>query len=247
MSRLVELLAEMRPDAALVAAAGPPMLAFALLVAGLAAALRRRGMRVAYTRKAFHFGIFSGATAIHFGLGLAAVSLYGALVCGLVLHSVWRGERSGLYAALARPADAPRERLFILVPMVTTAVGGVLGNLWFGAFAGVGYLACGWGDAVGEPVGSRWGRHRYRVPSLGGVRAERSLEGSVAVLAVGAAACVVALLALGFPPASALRAGLLGGVAGAAVEAVSHHGLDNLTMQLAAAAAAWGVLGQGPS
>jgi phytol kinase len=104
-------------------------------------------------------------------------------------------------------------------------------------------MACGWGDAVGEPVGARFGRHRYRVPSLGGVRAERSFEGSAAVLAVSAAACVVALLALGFPPASALRAGLLGGFAGAAVEAVSHHGLDNLTMQLAASAAAWAVLG----
>jgi phytol kinase len=243
LSRLVALLREMRPDAGLVATAGPPMLAFALLVAGFAAALRRRGVRVAYTRKTFHFGIFSGATVVHHALGLAAVALYGALVCALVTLAVWRGERSGLFAALARPADAPRERLFILVPMLTTALGGVLGNLFFGAFAAVGYLACGWGDAVGEPVGARFGRHRYRVPSLGGVRAERSFEGSAAVLAVGAAACVVALLALGFPPASALRAGLLGGFAGAAVEAVSHHGLDNLTMQLAASAAAWAVLG----
>jgi len=38
----------------------------------------------------------------------------------------------------------------------------------------------GWGDAVGEPVGTRFGRHPYRVPSLAGVPATRTLEGSLA-------------------------------------------------------------------
>jgi phytol kinase len=125
------------------------------------------------------------------------------------------------------------------VPLATTALGGVLANLLFGDFAVVGYLVAGWGDAVGEPVGTRWGRHRYRVPSLAGVPATRSLEGSSAVLLCGAAAAVIVLLARGYGAPTAVAVGLACGLAGALVEAVSSHGLDNLTVQLAGAATAF--------
>jgi phytol kinase len=96
---------------------------------------------------------------------------------------------------------------------------------------------------VGEPVGTRWGRHRYRVPSLAGVKATRSLEGSAAVLVVGASGAALVLLGAGVPWPTAVGVGLACGVGGAAVEAFSTHGLDNLTVQVAAAAIAWWLLG----
>ncbi len=154
-------------------------------------------------------------------------------------RKTWRGDGYGLYEAMARPTDAPHRSLFIVVPMVTTAVGGIVSNLLVGPFASVGYMACGWGDAVGEPVGTRWGKHRYGVPSLGGVPAERSLEGSAAVCVVGGIACTLALLALGFGVGTAAAVGAVCGVAGALVEAFSNHGLDNFTIQVAAASVAW--------
>jgi phytol kinase len=132
-----------------------------------------------------------------------------------------------------------RRTLFILVPLVTTAIGGIAANLLFGAYAIVGYLVGGWGDAVGEPIGRAFGRHTYRVPSFGGVAATRSLEGSAAVLVAGTAAATVALLARGASPTAAIGAGLACGAAGAAVEAFSTHGADNLTVQVAAAGAAF--------
>ena len=135
---------------------------------------------------------------------------------------------------MARPSDAPHRSLFILIPLATTALGGVLANLLFAPFAPVGYMVTGWGDAVGEPVGTSWGRHRYRVPSLVGVSAIRSLEGSTAVFSVGTAAAVVVLLGMGFPFPTAVRVGLACGAAGTAIEAFSSHGLDNLTVQLGA-------------
>jgi phytol kinase len=94
-------------------------------------------------------------------------------------------------------------------------------------------------------VGSRWGRHRYRVPSLAGVPAERSLEGSAAVFFAGTVAAGVALLLQETDAASpALGAAALGaGLAGAVVEAVSPHGTDNLTVPLAAATTARLLLG----
>ena len=91
---------------------------------------------------------------------------------------------------------------------------------------------------MGEPVGSRWGRHTYRVPSMSGVPATRTLEGSTAVFAVGSMAAIIGLYAYGNAPPHAFLIGTACGLAGAVVEAISTHGLDNFTTQLAAAAVA---------
>ncbi|NJD10357.1 MAG: hypothetical protein FIB01_07895 [Gemmatimonadetes bacterium] len=156
-----------------------------------------------------------------------------------MLRAVLRGDVHPLFEALARPTDAPYRARFVLIPLLTTALGGGFANLLFPGYAYVGYLVCGWGDAVGEPVGTRWGRHRFRVPSMAGVRATRSAEGSGAVLLAGTLAALIGLLATGHPLADAAAMAAAAGLAGALVEAVSTHGLDNLTVQVAAAAAAW--------
>lgn len=220
----------------------------AALCVGAAAALAgwlrvRRGVRVAYTRKVFHFVIISTAAAVQLLWGLPGVVVFGSVVSALVVYAVVRGDGFAFYEALARPSDAPHRELFVVVPLVATAVGGVLANLLMSPFAPVGYMVTGWGDAVGEPVGTRWGRHPYRVPSLGGVRASRTLEGSAAVFVVGTAAAATTLLWMGYDPGRAAAVALACGAAGTAVEAVSSHGLDNLTVQLASAAVARALLG----
>ncbi len=182
--------------------------------------------------------IFTLASAVQLSKGLPAVMLFGSVVALVVLHAVLRGDGHPLYDAMARPSDAPHRSLFILVPLATTALGGVLSNLFFGPTAFVGYLVSGWGDAVGEPVGTAWGRHRYSVPSLAGVPATRSLEGSAAVLVASALAAGLGLAFAGCAPGQALAVGCCCGAVGAVVEAVSHHGTDNLTMQFAAAGVA---------
>ncbi|GMV08081.1 MAG: hypothetical protein AMXMBFR53_43560 [Gemmatimonadota bacterium] len=224
------------PDLATGAAAGAAGLALALVAGSGAAALRRRGVRVAYTRKLFHFGIFTGAGAVHAWAGLAATNAYGATVAALVLVAVLRGEGDAFYEALARETDRPHRSLFIVVPLLTTAVGGLLSGLLAGPWAAVGYVVAGWGDAVGEPVGARWGRHPYRVPSLAGVPAIRTWEGSSAVLVAGWGAAVLVAAGLGVPPAVALLPSLGVAVGATAVEALSPHGTDNLTVQVTASA-----------
>ena len=72
--------------------------------------------------------------------------------------------------------------------------------------------------------------------------AQRSLEGSASVLIVGALAAFFGLWLNGVAPGLALGTALACGLAGAAVEAVSNHGLDNFTVQVAAAAAAYFLL-----
>jgi phytol kinase len=228
------------PDADVLFLVAPLALACALALAVLVGRLRlRRGMPAPYTRKLFHFAVFTLATVVQLVWGLPGVVVFGSVFALVVAYAVVRGDGFPLYEALARPTDAPRRGLFVAIPLATTALGGIISNVLFLRYAYIGYLVCGWGDAVGEPVGTRWGRHRYRVPSLAGVPATRSVEGSIAVFLVGSLAAFIGLLAGGFAATDALRVAAAAGAVGAAVEAISTHGLDNLTVQVAAAAAAY--------
>ncbi|AHM61832.1 dolichol kinase [Flammeovirgaceae bacterium 311] len=218
----------------------PAALLYGAAVGWLAGWLRvQKKWRVGYTRKLFHFLIFTAAGVLQLVWALPVVVVFGTAISLLVLWAVYKGESSPFYLALARPSDAPKEKLFILIPLLTTAAGGVLANLFFLEWAAIGYLVGGWGDAVGEPVGSRWGKHRYRVPSMAGVAATRSLEGSAAVFVVSAAVAFMGLQAQGLAIETALPYALLIALAATGIEAISTHGLDNLTIQLAAAGTAY--------
>lgn len=235
---LIETLLTLLPTPLVAGAAAGLALLVGVSAAAWVAGLRRRGVRVAYTRKLFHIVIFTSAAAVHVWFDLPGTLVFGSVVAALVLVTVARGEGDPFYEALARERDRPRRSLFIVVPLVTTALGGLGAALVTGPFAIVGYLAAGWGDAAGEPIGARWGRHPYRVPSLAGVPATRTLEGSTGVFIVATAGSAVALMSLGVGPDVWWSAPVCGLVA-ALVEAVSNHGLDNLTVQLAPSLAAW--------
>lgn len=227
------------PPADLVAWLLPASLAYAGAAAALAGYLRvNRGVRTPYTRKIFHFTIFTAAGLLQIIHGLPAVVIFGSVTSAIVLFAVWRGDGFPFYEAMARQTDAPRRTLFILIPLVTTALGGVVSNLFFPAWAFVGYLVCGWGDAVGEPAGTKWGAHRYSVPSMLGVRSTRSVEGSLAVFVAGTLATAAALALLQFTLPQIALIAIGAGLAGALVEAISTHGLDNFTVQVVASAAA---------
>lgn len=233
------LAAEWIPSPAVAALLAPPSALYTVAAGWWVGRLRtRRDVRTPYTRKIFHFLIFTAAGAAQLGWGRPGAVLFGTVAAGWILYAVVRGDGYPFYEALARPSDEPRRGLFVVAPLVATAVGGVVSNLLFPAHAVVGYLVCGWGDAVGEPVGVRWGRHPYRVPTLAGVPAQRSLEGSAAVAAAGTLAAIAGLWLGGGTGARAVAGGLACGLAGAAVEAVSHHGLDNVAIQVAAAGTA---------
>jgi phytol kinase len=236
---MLELFLSSLPTPHIIFVVTPIALIYLALVSALVGHLRtKRNVRTAYTRKIFHFLVFTAVSVVHLMWRLPGVTVFGIVSTLLVVYAVTRGDGFPLYEALARPADQPHRALFIIVPLLTTALGGITTNSFFPAYAYVGYLVCGWGDAVGEPVGSRWGRHQYRVPSFAGVQAQRSLEGSAAVFLTGSLAAAIGLIAGGLLVPTAVTVGLACGAAGALVEAVSTHGLDNFTTQIAAAAVA---------
>lgn len=212
---------------------GPPSAAAAVAYLAVAGRLKcGRGWRTGYTRKLFHLLVFTSAAAVQATLGFAALAVFGAATSAVIFHALARGVGYPPYEAMARESDAPRRTLFIVTPWLATLLGGVLSNWAFGDLAVYGYLVAGLGDAAGEPVGTRFGRHRYRVPSLGGVVAHRSWEGSAAVFAVSLLALVVAAWLTGGGTVPAAPALFTVALAATAVEAVSPHGWDNLTMQL---------------
>jgi phytol kinase len=208
----------------------------------LSGALKRRaGWRTGYTRKLFHFLIFFTAIGLHLWGGMPAVNVLGLGMGIYVILVVRAGDGNFFFEALAREKDSPRRGYFIVIPYLTTALGGLIANWLFGAFAVMGYLVGGAADAVAEPVGVRFGRHRYRVLSLRRVQtAERSIEGSLSVLAVS-----VILSALFFsvhyhlPVSHSLLIAALLSMAVMFVEAASPHGADNLTIQVTASGLAY--------
>jgi phytol kinase len=101
-------------------------------------------------------------------------------------------------------------------------------------------LLLGVGDALGEPIGMRFGKHRYRVGAVLCAQGSiRTLEGTSAVV-LGSFLTAIVCLQLFSVGTSSLwivsSAGILALVV-AGIEAVTPHGLDNFTIPLGAALA----------
>lgn len=231
------------PDIKLIILLTPVLLLYITFSAFFAGYLRTyKNVATAYTRKVFHVFIFMMAALLQFFIGLPAVIVFGIWVSLAVLYAIYRGTGFPYYEAMARPTDKPHRTLFIIIPLITTALGGLVANLFFMQYAYIGYLVTGLGDAVGEPVGKRWGKHRYKVPSLAGVEATRSLEGSTAVLLVSICIAFMGLWMGGIALIMAIGVAVACGFAATMVEAISNHGLDNFTIQVAASAVAFFLL-----
>ena len=235
LERITTFFIDAIPSWPAIALGGPAGLVWAWLCLYWAGRLKRdRGWKTGYTRKVFHFLIFTTVAGLQAIWGLSAVCLFGAATSVVIFYGLWRGAGHVLFEAMAREKDEPHRTWYIVAPYMATLIGGVASNILFGPAALVGYLVTGFGDAIGEPVGTRFGKHHYRVPALRGVTCTRSLEGSAAVFV----ACLIAIIVsvalsatMHFSPRLLFVIPLLALVC-AVVEAVSPHGWDNATMQV---------------
>ena len=223
------------PSVGVLALGSVTSLLWAYGVLALAGYLKmRKGWRTGYTRKLFHFMIFGSVVVVNGLSGLAGVCVFGMMTTCVIAHAIVRGEGNPLYEAMAREKDAPYRTRYIIEPYLATLLGGVLANVLFPQTVVFGYLVAGLGDAVAEPVGTRFGKHRYRVATFDGIAAERSLEGSASVLVVSWAAlfaclCLSPHFVVTTPAVCALVAiALISTLA----EAVSPHGWDNAVLQV---------------
>lgn len=222
-------------DVKALALGGVAALLWALSILALAGYLKtRKGWKTGYTRKLFHFVIFATVAVINCLYGLLGVCVFGVATTAVIAYALVRGEGYFLYEAMAREKDAPHRTRYIIEPYLATLMGGVFANMFFPQTVLFGYLVAGLGDAVAEPVGTRFGRHRYRVSTFDGVPAERSLEGSASVLIVSflsllACLCLSSHFELTVASVCAITAiALISTLA----EAVSPHGWDNAVLQV---------------
>ena len=223
------------PSAKALAVGGPAALLWAAVCLMFAGFLKmRRNWKTGYTRKVFHFLIFGSVVVVHWIWGTSGVCLFGSMTTLVIAYALIRGSGHFMYEAMAREKDEPRRTHYVVVPYFATLIGGLISNIFFPHTVVFGYLVAGLGDAIAEPVGTRFGKHTYRVPAIHGVRSVRSLEGSSSVLIVSV---LVLIACLAFSPQFVLSGKslfivVLIAMISTLVEAVSPHGWDNTTMQV---------------
>ena len=199
------------------------------IVLGTSGILNNMGVRDGYTRKIFHFlGFASIAVFLRYAPPSAAATF---IVLGIIYVGIACFSGSGFvwYDGIRRRSDAPNETLYVIMPMVSTVIG--LAACWalFGHPAvEIGMLCVAIGDALAEPIGVRFGKHKYKVFSLIGKPSERSIEGSLVVML----SCSALIFAFTRSPVLSLALGTVVAI----VEAFSPRGTDNFTVFLTASA-----------
>ncbi len=162
----------------------------------------RSRVRVNYTRKAFFFLLAMIATYLTLQLG-PAPSPWVRVMSGMVfllflatLSSPCRRRSSFLrvtFAAIDRPEDRPHTLQWLSTQTIATylivlGLTGILIDVGREPLSYVIVVAASLGDGLAEPIGVRFGRHRYRTKALfTSRRYTRSIEGSLTVLVTSAA------------------------------------------------------------
>jgi len=235
VEKILSFLIDNFPSLKSIIIGGPLSLFWTFLCLYFAGFLKKnKGLKTGYTRKIFHFLVFSSAAIIQLIWDISIVCLFGGMATIIIFYSISKGSGFILYEALAREKDEPHRSYYIIIPYFATLLGGLTSNILFGKFAIFGYLVTGFGDAIGEPVGTRFGKHTYRVPSFKGVKTNRSYEGSFAVFIVSMLAITIGIIltsTLGFTLRNIFLIPLLALIC-MAIEAISPHGWDNTTMQI---------------
>ena len=216
-----------------------------LILAGgqlsLSKSLREWGKwKAGYSRKIFHVQVFLTAAYLGHTLGLGSLCVYGVAV------SLWVGwsllDPKGLGRALIREEDFPHGRRYVILPYLSTLLGGLVCQGLLGTGATVGLLIVGVCDAIAEPVGLRWGRHPYRWPKIPWLReSKRTWEGSVAILVSSLMIFLWGGFEIGLIGLGWLIWSLIGSLGVTLVESLSPHGMDNFTLQIFGAG--WIVMG----
>lgn len=216
----------------------PASICYAFIALFIAGWLKNnKGWRTGYSRKFFHFIIFFSASAIQFYYKLGGLFVFGWGVSIVLIYAIYNGKGHQMYEAIAREKDEPKQTYFIIMPYLATLFGGLASNFFFPAVCAMaGYLITGLADAIAEPIGTKWGKHKYKVPSASGVVSYRSYEGSFAVF-IASLICLLLSVQIGdYWHSNLLLLKILSiAILLTLTEAVSPHGWDNFTTQFGGA------------
>ena len=216
--------------------------------------VRHKGIKVNYTRKIVHFSLFLIPAFLrslfpyrdsleHFIIGCVIAVLALAIYIRPIRENI--SIIGTMYLSIDRPEDRPNTLwwLFtqvlagymIFVPAVIFFVqNGMAGLIW------IPLLIICFGDGLAEPVGVRFGRHKYETYAFFSKKKYvRSLEGSACVFL--ASIVVVAFFHSSFTQGEFIAALFVMPVLMTLVEAFSPHTWDTPTLYLAGYGALYGI------
>ncbi len=168
--------------------------------------VKRKGIKVNYTRKILHFILFFLPIYL-MNINPQIVSSYTHAASGILfilfLGTLTRPVRyrsnffATVFAAIDRPEDRPHSLLWLSTQVAATYAVLIPVLYWLGIYNKqvliyIIIIIAGIGDGLAEPVGIRFGRNRYRVKALFTAKKYvRTLEGSLCVFLSGIAAIVL--------------------------------------------------------
>lgn len=174
--------------------------AFFLTTFALGQFLVKKGVKVNYTRKIFHFVFFFFPVYLSTAMPFEP-SIYKTLTSGIVVLAclclMWEPIRSRsyflltAYSSIDRPEDRPFTLMWISTQLVATYLVLVVMVVWLRqydktALIYIIILVAGIGDGLAEPVGVRFGKWKYTVGALfTDKKYTRSFEGSMCVFISG--------------------------------------------------------------
>ncbi len=213
-----------------------------------------KNVKVNYTRKINHFMLFFIPIFINRGyvheesIGLFVLGAFLA-VAKFIFYIKPIRDRVPFIKVMFRSFDRPEDRPYTLLWIVTQTAAGYCVLIPMSAlFAYMGYLDLaiipiliyGIGDGLAEPVGVRFGKHKYKTPAIFTRREYyRTLEGSSAVFITSI--IVIAAYHNYFTPTQFIVALILVPVIMTLVEAISPHTWDSPTIFLAGFLALYGI------
>ncbi|MHA1506681.1 MAG: hypothetical protein ACTSR0_05840 [Candidatus Asgardarchaeia archaeon] len=201
----------------------------------IASSLRKKGWKVNYTRKFIHISLFLIGWFISTFVNSTALWIYGAVIAPFGIFVVILDGGNPFYEAVARPSDSPHRTLYLVIPYVASVSAAALVNIFLKDMLPISILAAGLGDAIGEPIGVKYGKRKFQVPSITGIKVERSVEGSTSIFLAIFVMTSIYFTIKGFDVFHTLIISLLCGLAATIVEAISPHGIDNFTIQVSVA------------
>jgi len=129
---------------------------------------------------------------------------------------------------MRRKSDFPNETFYVILPLISSLLWIIIGFLLFNKeILLIGTACVAICDAIAEPVGVRFGKHKYNVKAIRGKHSQRSIEGSVSIFV---SAVIVVLLLTNNLFLSMIVSMLL-----TFIESISPRGTDNMTVPLSAA------------
>lgn len=198
-------------------------------------------LQSSYARKINHFGIslvsiivFMYIPIEHTFANAVFTSIVVIFVYTLSCYSKNKYIKS-IIESNVRERDEPNGKFFVFLHLITGQLALYTSLFFFNpVFAKIAFCSMGFGDGLAEPIGVRFGKHKYVVNDrIWGVKNTKSIEGSFAVFFVSFISCCsmlalytdlkyLYLLLISLPYAAFI----------ALVEAISPRGLDNFLIIL---------------